>query len=131
MINGVGTVSIFVRDQQRAKQFYTEKLGMELRNDTPMYPGASVRWISVAPKGAATELVLFEPDEQSAHYAGTVGKSQAITLDVSDIHALVDDLKAKGVEFITEPDTQFWGTYATLRDSEGNGIMLVELPKGG
>jgi hypothetical protein len=43
--------------------------------------------------------------------------------------ALVIDLKAKGVEFTQEPDVQPWGTYATIRDSEGNQIILVETPR--
>ena len=52
MIEKVGTVSVFVADQDRAKAFYTEKLGMELRTDAPLYPGAAARWVAVAPAGA-------------------------------------------------------------------------------
>ena len=40
MIKRVGTVSVFVSDQQRAKAFYTEKLGMELRLEAPLFPDA-------------------------------------------------------------------------------------------
>jgi predicted enzyme related to lactoylglutathione lyase len=40
------------------------------------------------------------------------------------------DLKAKGVQFVQEPDQQPWGTYATILDSEGNRLILVEQPKG-
>ena len=63
MIERVGTVSIFVADQDRAKEWYTNVLGLELRTDTPMYPGASTRWIAVAPAGAETELILYLPDD--------------------------------------------------------------------
>lgn len=52
MFNHIGTVSIFVSDQQRAKEFYTNVLGFELRQDAPLFPGAEARWIAVAPKGA-------------------------------------------------------------------------------
>jgi lactoylglutathione lyase len=130
MIDGVGTVSLFVSDQDRAKEFYTKTLGLELRQDAPLYPGATNRWVSVAPKGAATEVVLYLPDENWEHYRGTVGKSQALTFNVTDMKALVGDLKAKGVTFTQEPDVQPWGTFATIRDSEGNQLILVELPKG-
>jgi catechol 2,3-dioxygenase-like lactoylglutathione lyase family enzyme len=129
MINHVGTISVFVSDQDRAKAFYTEKLGLELRTDQPLFPGATSRWVAVAPKGAATELILYLPDENWAHYKQVVGKSQAVTLDVSDMQAVYADLQARGVTFVQEPDKQPWGTFATIRDSEGNTILLVEQPK--
>jgi predicted enzyme related to lactoylglutathione lyase len=52
-----------------------------------------------------------------------------LTFNVRDMSALVADLKAKGVVFTQEPDPQPWGTYAMIRDSEGNQLILVELPK--
>ena len=131
MITHIGTVSVFVSDQDRAKEFYTNKLGLELRRDEPLYPGATARWVEVAPKGAATEIVLDLPDENWEHYKGTVGKSQALTLIVTDIQAVYADLKGKGVVFVQEPETQPWGTYAMIEDSEGNHLILVEQPKAG
>lgn len=129
MINRVGTVCVFVSDQQRAKKFYTEKLGFELKTEQPLYPGAANLWISVLPKGSETEIILYLPDENWQHYKQVVGQSQAITLDVSDMDALCADLKAKGVTFASEPDKQPWGTFATILDSENNRILLVEQPK--
>jgi len=128
MIDRVGTVSIYVSDQDRAKEFYITKLGFELRTDAPLYPGATSRWIAVAPKGAATEVILYIPDENWEHYRQTVGKSQSITFNVTDMTAVHKDLKAKGVTFTSEPDKQPWGTYATILDSEGNSLLLVEQP---
>jgi uncharacterized glyoxalase superfamily protein PhnB len=72
---------------------------------------------------------LYLPDENWEHYRQTVGKSQALTFNVQDMNALVADLKAKGVIFTQEPDPQLWGTYAMIRDSEGNQLILVEPPK--
>lgn len=128
-INKVGTVCVFVSDQNRAKAFYTEQLGLELRMDTPLYPGAPSRWLAVAPHGAATDLILYLPDENWEHYKQVVGKSQAITLDVTDMASVAAGLKAKGVKFVQEPDVQPWGTNAIIVDSEGNHILLVEQPK--
>jgi len=130
MINRVGTVSVFVSNQERAKDFYSNVLGFELRTDAPLYPGATARWVAVAPAGAATEIILYLPDENWAHYEQVVGKAQSITLDVSDLAAVYEDLKGKGVTFVQEPDAQPWGTFATLQDSEGNLILLVEQPSG-
>jgi lactoylglutathione lyase len=129
-INSVGTVCVFVADQERAKSFYVDKMGFELRTDQPLYPGAQARWIAVAPRGAATEIILYLPDENWEHYRQVVGRSQAITLDVTAMDEVVRELKAAGVTFVQEPDAQPWGTYATFEDSEGNHILLVEQPAG-
>jgi predicted enzyme related to lactoylglutathione lyase len=129
MINGVGTVSVYVEDQDRAKEFYTQKLGFELREDQPLYPGATNRWVAVAPKGAVTHVILYKMDENWQHYKDVIGKSQSITFDVTDMMAVAKDLKAKGVKFTSEPDAQPWGTFATIEDSEGNKLLLVETPK--
>ena len=129
MIDGVGSVSVFVSDQDRAKAFYTNVLGFELRQDAPLYPGATARWVAVAPQDARTEVILYLPDENWEHYRQVVGKSQALTFNVTDMKALRADLKAKGVKFVQEPDEQPWGTYASIADSEGNYLILVEQPK--
>jgi predicted enzyme related to lactoylglutathione lyase len=128
-IDRVGTVCIFVGDQDRAKAFYTQTLGFELRTDEPLFPGAKTRWVSVAPQGAETEVILYLPDENWEHYRQVVGKSQAITFNVADMATLAKNLKSKGVKFVSEPDPQPWGTYATIEDSEGNHLLLVEPPK--
>lgn len=50
MIDRVGTISVFVGDQDRAKDFYTSVLGFELRTDAPLSPGSTARWVAVAPR---------------------------------------------------------------------------------
>jgi lactoylglutathione lyase len=127
-INRVATLCIFVTDQDRAKEFYTNKLGFEVRSDEPMFPGASARWLAVAPHGAETDIILYLLDQNWEHYRGIVGKSQALTLDVTDMPTVAAQLKAQGVKFVSEPDKQPWGTYATIEDSEGNKLLLVEQP---
>ena len=94
MIDAVATICIFVNDQDKAKAFYTDVLGFELRQDSPM--GES-RWIAVAPKGARTEVILYKMDQNWQHYLPVMGKSQAITFNVTDIKGLRADLKEKGV----------------------------------
>lgn len=126
MITMVGTVSLFVEDQDRAKAFYVDKMGFDCRIDVEMYPGAPVRWIDVAPAGAQTSLILYVPDENWSHYKDTVGKSQAITLTVDDLDSTYETLKSRGVTFVSEPQQESWGHFATIEDSEGNNIMLVQ-----
>ena len=126
MIASIATVTVFVHDQQRAKCFYTETLGMELRQDAEMFPGADMRWISVAPPGCHTEISLFPMGEQWKHYRETMGKPQSFTLHCDDIDAAYRDLCDKGVQFLGEPQRQPWGSFAVLVDSEGNQIVLGE-----
>ena len=124
-------VVLRVRDQAASRRFYTEVLGFELRTDAPLFPGSSARWIAVAPAGAETEVVLYQPDESWAHYRQVVGQSQALTFTVSDLAALHADLRAQGVRFVQEPDAQPWGTFAIIEDSEGNRLLLTEPPQTG
>jgi catechol 2,3-dioxygenase-like lactoylglutathione lyase family enzyme len=60
-VDQVATVMVPVADQDRAIAFYTEKLGFELRADTPF--GNGDRWVEVAPAGAATTVALVTPME--------------------------------------------------------------------
>lgn len=128
-IDRISTVCVFVSNQDRAKDFYTNVLGFDLREDQPLSPGAANRWLAVAPRGSQTDVILYLPDENWEHYRQVVGKSQALTFNVVDMPATVKNLKAKGVKFLQEPDVQPWGTYATIQDSEGNSLLLVEEPK--
>ena len=129
MFKEIGSVCLFVKNQDRAKEFYTKVLGFELRTDQPIYPGATNRWLAVAPPGAKTEVILYLPDENWKHYRSVVGKSQALTFNVGDIQSLYARLLEKGVKFTQPPDVQPWGTFITLVDSEENKIILVEQPK--
>jgi lactoylglutathione lyase len=127
MIDSLATVCVFVKDQDKAKAFYTEVLGFELRQDSPMGPES--RWIAVAPKGALTEVILYMMDENWQHYSQVQGKAQALTFNVTDMTALQADLKAKGVRITQEPDPQPWGTYMMILDQDDNALLLVEQPK--
>jgi lactoylglutathione lyase len=126
MIDAVATICIFVNDQDKAKAFYTDVLGFELHQDSPM--GES-RWLAVAPKGARTEIILYKMDQNWEHYRQVMGKSQAITFNVTDIKALRADLKEKGVRITQEPDPQPWGTFMMILDQDDNALLMVEEPK--
>ena len=124
MITTIATITVFVEDQQRAKAFYTEQLGLELRQDVEMFPGAPMRWITVAPPGSATEISLFPMGEQWEHYRAAMGKPQCFTLHCDDLEATYRELSERGAQFLGEPQSQPWGSFAILVDSEGNQIVL-------
>lgn len=129
MINRVSTVSVFVSDQNRAKDFYTNVLGFTLVSDQPLWPGSETRWVTVKAPDGQLEIVLYSPDENWAHYRQVVGHMQNITFGVIDIAATVAALQAKGVSFSGEIDVQPWGSSIILHDSESNQLLLVEQPK--
>jgi predicted enzyme related to lactoylglutathione lyase len=110
---------IYVNDQERAKKFYCDTLGWEVRDDVPM---GDTRWLSVVPPGAKTGLVLMKgfgdwsPEK--------VGGDTGIALEVDDVFVEAERLKAAGVAFSREPETAFFGGHAMIKDSEGNELLL-------
>jgi predicted enzyme related to lactoylglutathione lyase len=119
MISHVQIVTICVSDQDRAKVFYTETLGMELIADQMF--GEGTRWLTVAPKGAKTHIVLYTPPGMEDR----IGTSTGMVFGAEDVQATCDDLAAKGVEFIRLPETQPWGgLMAEFKDPGGNQFVM-------
>jgi catechol 2,3-dioxygenase-like lactoylglutathione lyase family enzyme len=120
-LSAVGRVMIPVTDQDRAIEFYRDKLGFELRADIPF--GDGNRWIEVGPPGAPTALALVQPRE-----GDPVGVDTRIALDTTDIDADHAELRSRGVD--VDPEVarmggpvppMFW-----MRDQDGNTLMVVE-----
>jgi catechol 2,3-dioxygenase-like lactoylglutathione lyase family enzyme len=120
MITHVGNVSIYVRDQQKALEFYRDKLGFKVLRDQPMGPGA--RWIEVAPDGAKTHLVPFTPPGQESR----IGSFSGIVFGCDDIAQTCRELAARGVEFKHMAEKQPWGgMMAQFYDADHNTFVLV------
>jgi uncharacterized glyoxalase superfamily protein PhnB len=120
MITHVGNVTVCVRDQQKALEFYTQKLGFEVRRNEPMGPNA--RWIEVAPKGAQSTLVLFTPPGLE----NRIGTFAGIVLGTDNPEATYRELSGRGVEFTQKPEKQPWGgTMGQFKDQDGNTFVLV------
>jgi predicted enzyme related to lactoylglutathione lyase len=120
MITKVKIVSITVNDQQRALEFYTEKLGFTLKNDQPMGDDSGTRWIELSlPEGGAI-VNLFPPKDPDAK----VGGFSNILFTSDDVQKTYEELKARGVEFVEPPTTQHWGTYCIFADPDGNQFVI-------
>ena len=126
MITGLGTVTVYVLDPDRAKRFYVETLGFEERTDMTL---DGFRWLTVGPKGQPDFEVLLAvpaPPMFSAEDAQTVrglvakGAFGGGVLDTDDCRATFEDLRAKGVTFLQEPTERPFGVEAILRDDSGN-----------
>jgi predicted enzyme related to lactoylglutathione lyase len=119
MITRIKFLGIPVRDQDRALRFYTEKL--EFRTLTDQEFSAAQRWIELSIPGADTGVVLFTPDGQEDRIGTFVNTSW----EVDDLNRAYEELLARGVEFAGPPQKQPWGTFAIMKDSEGNQIVLA------
>ena len=127
---------IFVLDQEQAKEFYVDVLGLEVRADMDFGP---MRWLSVRVPGDSHEIFLEKPgppgwDDATAEQIremvtkGAGGGWLAFTTD--DVHATFAELKGKGVEITQEPMEQPYGTDFGIRDPFGNNIRIGQLNEG-
>jgi predicted enzyme related to lactoylglutathione lyase len=114
-------VAVFVKDQDRALDFYTNVLGFEKRADVPK-PNAP-RFLAVGLKGQDLLLVLWP---------GTPGQGQpfegrstaAYTFETSDCRKTFESLKSRGVKFDTDVLEYPWGYVAVFQDPDGNRLQL-------
>jgi catechol 2,3-dioxygenase-like lactoylglutathione lyase family enzyme len=118
-ITQVGTVGVPVTDQDRALEFYVGTLGFDKRMDVPF---GGLRWIEVAPAGAATTIALM-PTPVGA----TTGVDTGIRFATRDAEADHADLLARGVD--VDPELKRWEGVPPMfgfRDPDGNTLVIVE-----
>ena len=118
-VHDVKVISVPVSDQERAKQFYVEKLGFELARDDDSVPGT--RWIQVTPRGGSVSLTLVTWFETMP-----AGSLQGLVLGAENLQTDCDELGAKGVEFERPLQEQPWGIEAVIRDPDGNRLVLQQ-----
>ena len=122
-------MALIVHDYDEAIRFYVDALGFELVEDSPSTTdaGRPKRWVVVRPPGAATGLLLAQADgdrQQSvigAQYAGRVG----LFLRVDDFEAARQRMLDHGVEFVTEPRDEDYGSVVVFVDVAGNRWDLL------
>jgi predicted enzyme related to lactoylglutathione lyase len=127
MLDEVAYASVFVSDQDRALDFYTNTLGLEQRIDNPTPDGP--RFLTVGVKGQDFQLVLWP---------GTPGEAQPIqshtpaayTIDTGDCREAVEVLTSRGVKFDTGVLEYPWGYIAVFQDPDGNRLQLREVREG-
>ena len=133
MIQKLSHATIYVLDQDQALDFYTNKLGFEVRMDMTIESG--FRWLTVGPKSQPDlELVLFAVksgsfDEVTAGHIRALLEQGALgvgVFDTADCRTTYAELAAKGVDFISPPQEQPYGIEATFRDNSGNMFSLTQ-----
>jgi catechol 2,3-dioxygenase-like lactoylglutathione lyase family enzyme len=127
--------NVWVHDQDEALAFYTEKLGLELREDVTLPELGGYRWLTVGPVGqpdVALTLNVPGPPLFDNHTTDQVkelmakGATGGFILGVDDCRASYEELKARGVEFTEEPSERPYGIDAGFRDPSGNSFRLVQ-----
>ncbi|MFI7148673.1 VOC family protein [Nonomuraea sp. NPDC050022] len=114
-IFSITTVTVPVADQQRALAFYSGVLGFETRTDNPFPMG---RWLTVAPKGAETTLLLASWFPDMAAIGGLVVASD-------DLDALAGRLREHGTA-CEGPTDEPWGRQLLFQDPDGNGFVVSQ-----
>ena len=133
MIQRLSHTSIYVLDQDAARDFYVNKLGFDIRMDQSMENG--FRWLTVSPKGQPDfQIILLKADgpnikpDVAVVLKGLLEKGGigGAVLQVDDCRATYEDLKAKGVEFLSPPAERFYGIECTLKDNSGNWFSMTQ-----
>jgi predicted enzyme related to lactoylglutathione lyase len=120
MIKAIKFASVPVRDQDKALEFYTKKLGFKVFTDAPF--DGNQRWIELAIPRAETKLVLFTAQGQETMIGGFMN----ISFTTDDVEATVKEMKEKGVEFVQDAKKADWGTMAIFKDADGNQFVLSD-----
>jgi catechol 2,3-dioxygenase-like lactoylglutathione lyase family enzyme len=136
MLKQLTHVNQWVHDQDEALAFYTEKLGMELREDVTMPELGDFRWLSVGPVGQPDVAIVLMAvpgppvfDEETAAALETLvakGAAGGLFFTTDDIQGTYDELVKRGVEFSQPPEQRPYGVDAGFRDPSGNHMRVMQ-----
>lgn len=135
MLDAMSHVGVWVRDQDEAKAFYTEKLGFEERQDARLGELDGYRWLTVGLAGQPElNLILSRPgppamDPQAAEQVLSLVAKGAMgggIFRTEDCRATCQELEARGLELAQQPDERFYGIDASFRDPSGNLWRIVQ-----
>ena len=133
----IGTAQVWVHDQDVALEFYTQKLGMELRQDVTVPELGDFRWLTVSPAGqedmAITLMAIPGPpviDTETGEEIRSLmskGFAGTVFLVTDDCRKEYEQLVARGVEFTEAPEERPYGVDCGFRDPSGNSFRLTEV----
>jgi catechol 2,3-dioxygenase-like lactoylglutathione lyase family enzyme len=136
MLKQLTNVQVWVHDQDEALAFYTEKLGLELREDVTVPEMGNFRWLSVGVPGQPDVAItlmavpgppVFDEDtRQKIMDLMAKGAASGLFFASDDVQGTYEALKSRGVEFSQEPTEQPYGTDAGFRDPSGNQMRVAQ-----
>ena len=137
MLKQLTHAQVWVDDQDEALAFYTEKLGMELREDVTVPEMGNFRWLSVGVPGQDVSITLMaipgppvfdEATRDQIRDLLAKGAAGGLFFTTDDVHGAYREMKSRGVEFSQEPTEQPYGTDAGFRDPAGNQFRMMQAP---
>jgi len=133
MIQKLSHTTLFVADQDEAKEFYVDKLGFEVRMDNSM---GAFRWLTVGPKGQPDfQIILMKlapfgrMTAENAEALKNIIKSGMVAAGVfetANCQQTYEELTALGVKFPSPPEEKFYGIEAVFEDPSGNRFSLTQ-----
>jgi catechol 2,3-dioxygenase-like lactoylglutathione lyase family enzyme len=129
-------IAVWVRDQDEAVAFYTQKLGFEVRDDVTLEEFGNYRWLTIGEPGKPDfALALnvpgppFDADKvEAVKTLMAAGMLSGLFFATDDAQATHEQLKSRGVEIEQAPTQMPYGTEIVLRDPSGNSIRYVQAP---
>ena len=133
----ISNAQLWVHDQDEALDFYTKKVGLEVRADVTLPEMGDFRWLAVGPAGQPDFAIVLmaipgQPvmDSETAEQVRTLmakGFAGTIFLTTDDCRASYEELKSRGVEFTEEPEERPYGIDSGFRDPSGNSLRLTQV----
>jgi uncharacterized glyoxalase superfamily protein PhnB len=117
-IDRFACITVAVRDQDEALQWFTEKLDFEKRTDMP---GPGIRFLTVSPRKQPELQVIL-----ASWFPEHVGKNPTSVLYTDDCRTTYENLKARGVVFTEPPEQKPFGLQAVFNDLYGNSYALLQ-----
>ena len=134
MISRMSHATIFVNNQNEALEFYRDKLGLKVHTDAMV--GEDFRWLTMCTHDQPDfEIILMEPkpgmlmDEQTSQQLRAImskGVLGAGVFNTDDCRGTYEELKTKGVRFVSEPAERPYGIEAVFQDNSGNWFSLTQ-----
>jgi predicted enzyme related to lactoylglutathione lyase len=133
----IANAQLWVHDQEEALEFYTKKLGMDVRSDVTLPELGDFRWLTVGPADqpdfAIVLMAIPGPPLIDGQTNGQIrelmskGFAGTVFLTTDDCKAEYDQLVSRGVEFTEPPEDRPYGIDAGFRDPSGNSLRLTQL----
>jgi catechol 2,3-dioxygenase-like lactoylglutathione lyase family enzyme len=136
MLKNLATAMVWVHDQDEALAFYTDKLGLEVREDVTVPEMGNFRWLTVGVPGQEDVAIVLMAipgppvfDEQTREQVAELmakGAAAGLFFTTDDCRATYEELKGRGVEFQGEPTEQPYGVDVGFRDPSGNQARMFQ-----
>ena len=137
----ISTVQLWVDDQDEALDFYTSKLGMEVRSDVTLPEMGDFRWLTVGPADQPDIAIVLmaipgapvmdAQTQQQVRELMSKGFAGTVFLTTEDVRADYEELKGRGIEFTEAPEERPYGIDSAFRDPSGNHIRLTQVTMAG